>query len=141
MVEKIEDTKKDHVASIKARLNQRPLKPVIVFKKKTGELVKALYSTKIDELQKTDRRSFDVIELEAGDLPQNIREYLIVNGILKKKPVKILNAEKKAELESRLVILIMQLKVAKESKLEGAIKLFSEAMCEIEYKIKELGAE
>jgi len=130
----------DRVALLKERISKK-LKPVVIYEKQSGQIMQAFYSTKIDEIQKVDRRTYDVLELDSGILPQNIRACFIVNGILKQKSEKILNQERVDEFEVQITLLETQLKAAKKSKLEGAVRIFTDNITKIKLQIKNLGVE
>lgn len=138
-----EDAKKheENIKAMRARVNQKPLKPVVVYKKSSGEISYVLFSSKIIEIQRIDSRTHALLELEDTVIPKNIRELIVINGILKDKPKDVLNAMKRQGLESRLVVLEMQIEVAKKKKLTEAAKRYSVLIKEINKQIADLGVD
>lgn len=123
------------------RLKQKIQRPVIIYKKKTGEVVRGVLSSKVEEVQKVDRRSFDVIELGAGHLPQNIQDYIVLNGVLKKKSKKMLAERQKLLLEQQLVALNTQLEIAIKNELESAKDDLENRIRSVRKQIKALGVD
>lgn len=133
--------KKGKFELLQERFTQKPLKPVVVYKKTSGEIVRVLFSSRVSEMQKIDRRTQGLIELEGGVIPRNIQELIVINGILKEKPKNVINASKKEEFESQRVVIEMQLEVAKKRNLKEAAKRYSGLIREINKQIVDLGVD
>jgi len=130
---------KQKFEELQKRYKQPLLKPVVVYQKKSGEIVRACFSTKKEELKKIDKRSEDLLCLENSEIPSHIWEYCVEKKTLKKKSEDILKNQKKGEWEQQLVVLKMQLKVAKDNKLKEAIKNLTKRINEITKQVELLG--
>ena len=128
-------------ALMQKRLKQKIQRPVIIYRKKTGEVVRGIFSSKIEEIQKIDRRSLDVVELESGSLPTDINNYVVINGVFKKKPQKIIDSDQKRFLEYQLVALNTQLATANKNNLEEAKSALRNRIKGIKNQIKDLGVD
>ena len=135
-----QDINKDYLELISKR-KPRPqmLKLIVIYKKKSGEIVRALFSSKLDEMQRVDRRTLDLIEVEADSIPRDLSNFVVSNGILKQKSTKILNIERKSQLEKYLVTLNMQLETATANKLEEACKSLKTQIATLKKRIQDLG--
>jgi len=123
----------------KKRFNQRILKPIVVYRKKTGEVLSVSFSNRDDELGKIDQRLYAILELDDATLPCPIQDYVVKKNNLKKKPKKQLKINKKKQLEHFLVSLKIKAEMAEKNNLKEAFKELNEQINLLEKQIKDLG--
>ena len=114
--------------------------PTVVYRKKTGEVIRITYNPKVDERKAIDRRIYDVTTIE-GPIPKNARDYCVINGRFKERGKEELNLRRKVSLQRKVLELQKDFKEAKKQKLDELADQIATDITALKKQIAQLGAE
>jgi hypothetical protein len=114
--------------------------PSVVYTKKTGEILRVTYNSKSLERKTIDRRTYEVAEFD-GVIPENFKDYRVLNGLLKKKAKKELNKRLIVNLQRRVLELQKDFNEAKKQKLPELADQIADDITFVKKQLAKLGAK